>query len=488
MRKSIILAIVLMVALVAVPAFASVQNIKVSGSIDSTWLYRNNFDLGSSSGVAGSDTRNNGQIENSHQSVFLTQTTLQVDADLTDQVSATVGLINERAWDAPDTDSDTNVDINLAYVTLREMLYSPLTVVVGRQVFSYGNSFIVDATGTNNLAPADSGIAAVAVDFTKQTALDAIRLIFDYNPLTLEVVYAKLDENTDADALDKVTDDIDLYGGNATYELGDDMETQVEAYFFARIDKTSNIGTGASGTKSDTLYVPGLRASSNVLDGLNIQAELAWQRGNNVSSTTTRVDNEQREAFGAQFVSNYQVPNDVLPDVLEEYNPVLGYTFTYVSGDSNPADRGDALQQASSNKDTAWDPLLEAQGAGTIYNSLFNLSNLMIHSVSLTANPMEDVTAKFTWNGLWLDKKIDEALSTLTTVSLNAFDGTNTYTPQVNKSKTELGHEFDLDAIYDYTEDVQIGASLGWFLPGDLFRAEHDSMASQAVIHGNVNF
>ena len=46
MRKSILLAVVLMVALVAVPASASVQNVKISGSIDSTFLFRDNFDLG----------------------------------------------------------------------------------------------------------------------------------------------------------------------------------------------------------------------------------------------------------------------------------------------------------------------------------------------------------------------------------------------------------------------------------------------------------
>ena len=121
MRKSILVAVVLMVALVAVPAFASVQNVKVSGSIDTTYLFRDNFDLGAD--VIGDE----------QQSLFITQTTLQVDADLTDQVSATVALINERAWDqAEGTADDTDVDLNLAYVTLREMLYSPLTVVVGR--------------------------------------------------------------------------------------------------------------------------------------------------------------------------------------------------------------------------------------------------------------------------------------------------------------------------------------------------------------------
>ena len=35
-----------------------------------------------------------------NQNVFITQTRLRVDADLSDNVSTTVGLINERAWNA----------------------------------------------------------------------------------------------------------------------------------------------------------------------------------------------------------------------------------------------------------------------------------------------------------------------------------------------------------------------------------------------------
>ena len=85
----------------------------------------------------------------------------------------------------------SDIDLHLAYVTLREMLYSPLTVVVGRQAFHYGNSFIVDAGGTNNSAPLDSGLNSVAEDLTKQTAQDAIRFIFDYEPLSVEFLVSK---------------------------------------------------------------------------------------------------------------------------------------------------------------------------------------------------------------------------------------------------------------------------------------------------------
>ena len=82
----------------------------------------------------------------------------RADADLTDNVSTTIALINERAW-GDTTNVSTDIDLLLAYVTLREMLYSPLTVVVGKQAFHYGNSFIIDSAGANNAIPADSGLS-----------------------------------------------------------------------------------------------------------------------------------------------------------------------------------------------------------------------------------------------------------------------------------------------------------------------------------------
>ncbi|MEK6714236.1 MAG: alginate export family protein, partial [Nitrospirota bacterium] len=363
MRKTILLALAL-VALVAMPAMASVQNVKVGGSIDSTWLIRNDFDLGAS------------VIADEKQNLFITQTMLTIDADLTDNVSTTVHLINERVWTQKDA-TDGGIDLHLAYVTLREMLYSPLTVVVGRQAFSYGNSFIVDAAGTNTSAPADSGLNNVAEDLTKQTAQDAVRFIFDYEPLSVELLLSKIDSRTNTLAADD-QDDVDLYGVNAGYEVGDSMNTQVEAYFFARIDRPDNVGASPSeASKADTVYVPGLRASTNPIEGLNVQAEVAWQRGNRVLTTATVNDNQRREAMAAQVIASYQVP------VLEEYKPILAYVYTYVSGDSNNG-IGDsrAATEKSSEKFTAWDPMYENQAGGTIYNTLFNLTNSHIHTVS----------------------------------------------------------------------------------------------------------
>ncbi len=485
MKKLTLLAI-LAVAFTAMPAFASVQNVKVSGDIDSTFLHRANFDLGAA------------VIKTREQNVFLTQTRVRIDADLSDNVSSTVALINERAWNEDNlgTSADsTDIDLNLAYVTLREMLYSPLTVVLGRQAFHYGNSFIVDSAGTNNVAPADSGLSLIAKDLTKQTALDAIRLIFDYNPLKLELLYAKLDANTVASSGSEEElnrDDIDLLGFNSTYELGDKMNTQVEGYIFARINhgaKSSGAGSINNAVqKNDTLYVPGLRASTNPIEGLNVQGEFAWQRGTKVTpSGTLANDVQQREAYGAQVIANYQIP------VLKENKPMAQYVYTWVSGDKNSGDAASAGQR-SANRWTAWDPFLENQAGGKIYNVMFNLSNAHIHTASLQIDPIQDVTVKGSWTGLWTDRDVDCGGNSTTNIPLVACASTvvapdaATYATVVQDGADALGHEFDIDTTYNYTEDVQIGASLGWFIPGEVFAPQNRDIATQAIVHANVNF
>src|ERR1700690_4406234 len=144
MKKLLVAAIMVVLA---TPAFAAIQNVKVSGDITSTFLDRNTFDLGETNygdfkasggfvGVPLGGVNYFAPVGLKKQNVFITQTRLRVDADLSDNVSTTVGLINERAWDAENTPGgatgssttanlDTNVQLYLASLTLREFLYSP---------------------------------------------------------------------------------------------------------------------------------------------------------------------------------------------------------------------------------------------------------------------------------------------------------------------------------------------------------------------------
>ncbi|MEI7997996.1 MAG: alginate export family protein [Candidatus Omnitrophota bacterium] len=448
--------------LMAAPAFAAVQNVKVSGDIDSTYLNRQNFDLGYKNGSGIKEGL-------ASQSVFFTQTRLRVDADLSDNVSTTVRLLNERAWGASSTSS---IDLNLAYVTMREFLYSPLTMTIGLQELSFGNGLVV-GNGTNNATTGT--MASIAADLGKNTAFDGIKAVLDYKPLTIDLVYAKLVGNHTSGALvngDVNKTDSNLYGINANYQLGDSMNTVVEGYFWAK--KDGNSPSFSTTNKMNEVFVPGLRVSTNPIKGLNTQAEIAWQKGrvgngNGLAGTSA---NRTREAMAAQLLASYAIP----VAQLEKYKPVVSGSYTYVSGAKNVggADTGKTYK--------GWDPMFEGQGSGTIYNTLFNLTNLNIFNVGLQVNPIQDVTASISWSDLFLANK---------TADLNLIqpDGSSSSVASaVTTNKKSLGNEIDMNVNYNYTEDVLFGVNLGWFIPGNTFAKSNNSVASQAVAHVNVNF
>ncbi len=440
--------VLLALTLLAMPAMASVQNIRVSGDIETTYLNRKDFDLG----AADSAYR---------QSVFLTQTRLRVDSDLTDKVSATIALINERVWGEDNTagDNTAGIDLNLAYVTMKEMLYSPLTVKIGRQNFAFGNSFVIDSAGPNNTAQVDSGLYEIAKDLSKQGAQDAVRLTFDYDPLTLDVLYASIDQGSVTGTIK--SDNTDLYGMNAAYKFNDENNSMTEAYFWVKDGK------------NDKIYMPGVRGSMNVLDGWTLQAEAAMQMGNTEAVIGGNKNKTDREAYAFQVLSNYLLPFEQS----KEYQPVLGFSYTMYSGDKDVAgNTGDST--------TAWDPMYENQNGGKIYNTLFNASNSHTLGASLTMAPMQDVTANMYYDLLLLDKKLD--------FDLAQPDGSTVAVSDENTKKRKLGQEVGMVVTYDYTEDVQFGARVGWFFPGSHYnvsKADSEAeIASQLLLNAKVSF
>lgn len=441
----------LAVLLMAGSAAASVQNVKVSGDIDSTYLVRTKFDLGNTD-------QNDQQFR---QKLFLTQTRLRIDADLTDNVSTTVGLINERAWGIEDTTNGANdLALNLAYVTLREMLYSPLTVTVGRQAYAFGNSFVIDSAGTNN-SVATGGLKDVAEDLTKRNGRDAIRLTFDYNPLTIDVLAAKINAGNLAGA-GAHQDDTDLVGANANWQIGDSMGTVVEGYFWAKVNQDSAV-------KNDTVYMPGIHAAANVLDGLNLSAEVAIQRGSKVISDT----NQDRQALAAQLISKYQIPLEQT----KEWSPVLTTSYTYYSGSKS----------SSPEEYKGWDPMFENQAGGKIYNTLFDATNSHIVGIKGSIKPLQDLTASLEWNGLWLAERLpDPDGNGNGTLEIGQPDGSSV--EQIVTSDKKLGDEISLGLVYDYTEDVKLGATYGMFVPGSTFSKDNNRHATQMMLNANVAF
>ena len=68
-------------------------------------------------------------------------------------------------------------------------------------------------------------------------------------------------------------------------------------------------------------------------------------------------------------------------------------------------------------------------------------------------------------------------------------DSTTPYSSiEANDGENALGNEYDVEVVYNYTEDFQIGANVGIFLPGSVYSKLNNDPAKQAIIHGNLNF
>ena len=428
-----------LVALMAAPAFASVQNVKVGGSLATTSVIRSSFDLGA-----------NPQSQ-TVQNVVLSQVGLTVQADLTDNVSTNLRLVNERLWGQYDASSaNANVDIDTAYVTMKELLYSPLTLTVGRQPLVYGNQFLI---GDGDLT---TKVGAVT-DITGGSNFDAVKAVLSYNPLTVDLFAAKTAENGTVQQ-NGGNDNTNLYGVNANYKLGDKMSTVVEAYTFARMNKSV---IDATQTKAENLYVPGLRVSTNPIEGLNLQLEGSYEIGD---GATVAGRQSKTRAYGLQGMANYALP------VMKNMKPVVSAGYTLLSGDKSSTD----------TRNTAFDPLFENQKTGRIFDSLFAQSNMHIINLAAEVTPVQDLTAKLTWFDLMEQKAVSS-------MNLNQPDGTTGLVTAMTDKKL-LGNEFDLDLTYAYTEDVKFGLSAGTFLPGKAFSSANKDSASQVLSSVSVAF
>ena len=435
MRRSLI-AFIVAVGLCSL-AFSATNNIKVSGDITAQAITR---DL--SLGAAGS-------IEDS-EDFILSQVRLRFDADLTENVSAVVQLINERLWGV-ENNANTDIDLDLAYFTMKEMIYEPLTLIIGRQPLRYGRALIIGDPDTDNNVSAGSGLANVADDLSLRKSFDAVRAILDYSPLVIDLIYAKIQEtNTN------VEDDITLAGINAAYQL--DENTLLEGYFFVK-DKDQAI----AGDNNDKVYVVGVRGELAVDEQLSLYGEYAYQFGDYVASAIAPVDHDHVDAFAVQLGGEYKF-ND--PN-----SSKLGLCYTYLSGDD-----GDTLDDYE-----AWNPLFEDQRVGEIANILFDNTNMWYIKASGSTKPREDMTAML---DVYYFHQADRNSSALSSNGII----TNANTDIDQSDDRDLGWEIDASLLYDYTEDVQFGLIAGWFIPGDHFTSANDETAYSIRATAKVEF
>ena len=436
-RLILVLALALVVGLTFVAAYAEVQNVKVSGDIEFLGVARNNFSMGSSA-AQKLDTR-----------FFATLTRVRVDADLTDNVMATVRLINERDWNAESV-SNTDIDLDLAYVTLKEFLYSPLTLTVGRQEMRFGNALIMGNSHNYSYTTANPATANLPNDLSERKAFDAIRATLNYDPLVIDMVYAKL---TDSNS---ITSDAnaDLFGINASYDLT--KKVNLQGYIWEKKDKSVLVAN----SKKDNVYTVGGLITAKPIEDLKASLEAALQFGdvrNNTNSTS-------RNAYAVQAMADYTFSK-------VKYTPAVGVAYTLLSGPR----KGDST--AGGKAETGWSQMFYDQRLGNIAYAILPFTNLQAIGLHGSAKPMDDVTIMGNLTNFRLTEQLNGA-------TITGLDGTAiTLTPH----RKDLGNELDVTALYDYTADVQLGLTWGYFAAGKAI-ANSRGDAAQVIASMKVTF
>ena len=465
MKRLMILCVILTaVALIAGPAFAEVQNVKLSGDIKSTGVARENYTLQSENQYQSSELSR-------YDNGIITQTRIRVDADLTDNVTATVRYLTQYYWDTEDhqgSNSGTadDVDVDLANVTLKEAFYAPLTVIIGRQPLKLGTGFVLGDPDTNT-TDANSAADMAYGDQSLRKSFDAVRGILDYNPLTVDIFYSKINET---DAVTGVAGrDTDLWGANAAYDF-ENSDAEAEAYVIFLQDATNTM-PGVTQTVRNAfrpvageLITYGVRGSIAPIDNLNLLGEAAFQTGDFITTgSATQTANRDQSSFAFQVGADYALDLS--------WAPLLRAGYTHYQGEEQ--------RETATSNNTAdhegWIPLFEDQTHGVIANYILGginggqNSNADIISLGATVEPMEDLALSIDYYNFRLDEKLVNADNTTAGHTTNGQGNLSWYNlaeTTIANSDKELGYEVDIALNYDYTEDVKMGVSAGWFVPG----------------------
>lgn len=453
-----IVCVLAVAALICVPAFAEVQNVKVSGDITVRGLYRADYDLDKNdTNVTGVTPSNN------NDAYFMQAVGVNVDADLTDNVSTVVRLVSQRDWNDARQNSTTNtgafdVTLDTAYVTLKEMVYAPLTVAIGRQDLWFGQGLIVGANQRdyNSVISAD--------EYTETTGFDAVKATLDLAPWKVDLFYSRIADRAAPLLSAAASGRIDLFGANAGYKF-DQYNAEAEAYYFGKTDRSKGTTTSAVVNAANSIQVNtyGLRGSLEPITNLTLGAEGALQRG---KYSDNNVNARDIKAYAYDLYGKYN-----FADVT--WKPTLQLEWLSLSGEK------DSNASTSASTWHGWDRMYRgsyktairdfqnvyyatrARSTGSTQdNGLTNQNSLLVTG---TVAPVEDVTVKGVYGHFWLNEKP------------NAANRGGLMTGD------DIGDELDLLFTYDYTEDVSFGLLAGWFFPGKIFPAGQNDTATDVV-------
>jgi len=443
----------------AVPAFAETQNIKVSGDVKVAYVYQHDIDYCSN--------------DKDNQNFFMNQVGLNVEADLTDNVSTYIRLINERDWNAEEGTTSEQFDVLLdeAYVTMKEMLYAPLTLQIGRQNIWLGKGLVIGNAGPNVWD--EGGLPATVQELSDLTAFDAIRATLDYDPWTIDLIYSKIDGDTNAAVATSGGanhDDTDLYVANVGYDFTK-YDAEAEVYYILKHDRVDDTAAGTGPMSVNEVSTIGLRGSLVPFENFNLWAEGALQFGKYRNEPAIGKDREAGALdAGAEFTF-----------VDSKWTPKLGAEAMLLTGNKATATEDGHWK--------AWEPLYR----GKFDNCLLDFRNITKATWTDSAG-QRNVAANDNNSGMTnlLSLAVYGSIEPMTDITLDArvtmekFDNT-----PVEGMKKGIGTELDAKVTYDYTEDVAFTVVGGVVWPGNYYKQGADSSshtAAQVVAATTIDF
>lgn len=459
----------------SIPSFAEVQNVRVGGDVTVRAFHRENMDLNEDDDAATG-------VGDSTDDFFMATTGINIGADLTENVSAFVRLVNERDWNAEgagggvsqDTD---DIGLSQAYVTLNEMFYSPLTLRVGTQPivwgrgFVLGSNFIPSVLGNAN----DRNAAIAANEYTDYTAFDAVRATLDLSnlggmtlPLTADYVYIKLDENSVG-----VSDDVNLQGINLSTQFD---SSEFETYYLHKRDTTG--GTDRTDVHG-SLSTLGLRGSGQPVENSLIFGELAYQWGKRATDAEgVYTIGSGQQAWAMNLGAEY-----TLQDVVS--TPTLGTEWIFWSGN-------DCSHQVTTTGPTAcggWDPIARGYFTTAIREFQSNAATGFYPTPQVGDTAGATNQHQFAVYGSFVpleDLNVSSRL-TLFVLDVPTIQGVSSGGGQ-NERRRYAGSEWDTNFVYNYTEDVSLGLLYALFVPGTVYETANDSTAQQLVSTVSIKF
>jgi len=463
-KKVIFICVLALVGTLALPAYAAVQNVKISGDMTVRSLVRENYDLDSNdSNTTGSTPGNNSDA------YFMHSVGVNLSADLTDKVGVMTRIVNQRDWDNNSSGSATfDVDVALAYVALKEFFFAPLTVTAGRQNLWYGKGFIV---GSKLL---DFNGSISANEYTETYGFDAVRAVFDLSPWTMDFAYAKMAEN----AIYQAKDDVDLWVANVGRKF-DQNNAEAEAYVVAKVDGGVQLqdypnSATTSSVAQNKVYTLGARGSMdlpatiNILKNINLAAEIAHQTGT-YNQTADKAYDRNRDAWAVDLSGS-----KAFPDVM--WTPKLNLEYVLFTGENSYSDTDNGTWNA-------WDPVYRGSVYTPIrefqnyfYATRFRADNVALtetdmdsgitnsRQVMLTGaiNPLKKLTLSGTYSRFWLDERLLDAT-------------------RHEKKSADIGQELDCVATYNYSNDVSISLLYANFFPGKYWDPGQKDTATDLV-------